>query len=128
MCQHSWYDKRCKRRYGRKPNTRRARGLRRRDFGKKRIVQSIKTFNSLPSVGVEKNVEVVDVPKSMVVLKRYIKIYNWYVNKYQLYRDKEYCIEMVMDKFGIKQKQTVIRAIKVCKFILATTPIEENAE
>ena len=124
MCKHSWYDKRCKRRYGRKPNTRRARGLRRRDFGKKHVVHSIKTFDSLPSVGVDKDVEEVEMPKNMAVLKRYIKIYNWYVNKYQLYRDKEYCIEMVMDKFGIKQKQTVIRAIKVCKYILANAPTD----
>ena len=126
MCKHSWYDKRCKRRYGRKPNTRRARGLRRRDFGKKHVVHSIKTFDSLPSVGVDKDVEEVEMPKNMAALKRYIKIYNWYVNKYQLYRDKEYCIEMVMDKFGIKQKQTVIRAIKVCKYILANAPTDEE--
>lgn len=126
MCKHSWYDKRCKRRYGRKPNTRRARGLRRRDFGKKHVVQSIKTFDSLPSVGVDKDVEEVEMPKNMAALKRYIKIYNWYVNKYQLYRDKEYCIEMVMDKFGIKQKQTVVRAIKVCKYILANAPTDEE--
>lgn len=126
MCKHSWYDKRCKRRYGRKPNTRRARGLRRRDFGKKHVVHSIKTFDSLPSVGVDKDVEEVEMPKNMAALKRYIKIYNWYVNKYQLYRDKEYCIEMVMDKFGIKQKQTVVRAIKVCKYILANAPTDEE--
>lgn len=121
MTQHSWYDKRCKRRYGRKPNTRKARGLRRSDYGKKRIANRIKTFDNLPSV-IEQNVEVVDVPRSMAVLKRYIKMYNWYVNKYQLYMDKELCMSMTMEKFGIKQKKTVIKAIKVCKFILATTP------
>lgn len=128
MTQHSWYDKRCKRRYGRKPNTRRARGLSRRDKGKKRIIHRIKTFDCLPEVGIDKNVEVVSVPRSMEILKRYIKMYNMYVLKYQLYLDKKICIEMVMEKFGVKQQRTVEKAIKVCKFILATTPRDNTKQ
>lgn len=116
---HRWYSP-YKRRYGPKPNTRRARGLKRRDYGKKRLLKTYHTYDNLPSVEVEKSVEEVPVPRSIHVLKRYIGIYNFYVNKYQLYRDKKVCIELAMKKFDIKQKRTVEHAIKVCKYILAT--------
>jgi hypothetical protein len=119
MTQHSWYNKN-RRHYGPKPNTRKARGLKRRDAGKKRFVSSIKTYDYLPGVGVDKEVEVVSIPSSMKVLKRYIKMYNYYVNRYQLYRDKKICMELVMEKFELKTVNPVKRAIKVCKYILAT--------
>lgn len=119
MTQHSWYNKN-RRHYGRKPNTRRARGLPNRNRGKKRYVQSTKTYDSLPSVGIDKNVEEVAIPRSMAILKRYIKMYNYYLNRYQLYRDREVCIDIVREKFELKTTKPVERAIKVCKYILAT--------
>lgn len=117
MTQHSWYNKN-RRHYGPKPNTRRERGLKRRDYGKKHIVRN-RIFESLEQVK-ESVVEPVDIPRSMAILKRYINMYNMYVNKYQLYRDKNVCINLVMEKFSIKQKRTVDKAIKVCKYIIAT--------
>lgn len=126
MTQHSWYNKN-RRHYGRKPNTRRERGLRRRDYGKKKIYQRIRTFDNLEEVK-DLTVEVVPVPRSMAVLKRYIKMYNMYVNRYQLFRDKDVCIELVMKKFEIKQKRTVEKAIKVCKYIIATADKDDENE
>lgn len=123
MTQHSWYNKN-RRHYGRKPNTRRARGLKRRDAGKKKIYQRLKTFDNLEEVR-DLEVEVVPIPRSMSVLKRYIKMYNMYVNRYQLFRDKSVCIELVMKKFEIKQKRTVEKAIKVCKYIIASYKDED---
>jgi hypothetical protein len=116
---HRWYSP-YKRRYGPKPNTRRARGLKRRDYGKKKLLRTFHTYDNLPSVGIETDVEIVQIPRSIKKLKEYIGMYNFYVNKYQLYRDKKVCIELTMKKFDIKQKRTVLRAIKVCKYILAT--------
>jgi hypothetical protein len=43
-----------------------------------------------------------------------------YVNRYQLFRDKKVCIELVMKKFGVQTSRTVEKAIKVCKYIIAT--------
>ena len=123
MTQHSWYNKN-RRHYGRKPNTRRARGLPNRNKGKRTYVKSIKTYSNLPSVGVEDNVEEVAIPKSMAILKRYIKMYNYYLNRYQLYRDKEVCITLVKEKFELKTSTPVKKAIKVCKYILATADEE----
>lgn len=119
MTQHSWYNKN-RRHYGRKPNTRRARGLPNRNKGKRKFVNSIKTYDNLPSVGIDKEVEVVEIPRRMAILKRYIKMYNYYLNRYQIYRDKQTCMEIVRDKFELKTINPVIKAIKVCKFILAT--------
>ena len=119
MPQHRWYHP-YKRRYGRKPNTKRERGLKRKDYGKKRLLKTYHIYDNLPSVETDTKVEVVPIPRSLSVLKRYIGIYNFYVNKYQLYRDKKVCIELAMKKFGIKQKRTIEHAIKVCKYILAT--------
>jgi hypothetical protein len=124
MTQHSWYNKN-RRHYGRKPNTRRARGLKRRDAGKKRIYQKLKTFDNLEEVR-DREVEVVPVPRSMSVLKRYIRMYNMYVNRYQLFRDKKVCIELVMKKFGVQTSRTVEKAIKVCKYIIATAGDDEE--
>ena len=80
MSQHSWYDKN-RRHYGRKPNTRKARGLRRRDYGTKKGPAIHKQPSNLRPVEVDTNVKEVEIPRSMVVLKRYIKIYNWYVRQ-----------------------------------------------
>lgn len=118
MTQHSWYNKN-RRHYGRKPNTRRERGLKRRDYGKKHIIRN-KTFENLEEIK-DINVEYVDIPRSMSILKRYINMYNMYVNKYQLYRERNVCIELVMKKFNVKQKRTIEKAIKVCKYIIATS-------
>jgi hypothetical protein len=123
MTQHRWYHP-YKRRYGPKPNTRTARGLPRRR--KKAIVSSIKHFDYLPKVEVDTNVEPVAIPTSMAVMKRYIKMYNWYVNKYQLYRDKELCMEMVRLKFGLKTTNPIKRAINVCKYILVLDKLEHE--
>lgn len=124
MTQHRWYDKRSKRRYGRKPNTRRARGLHNRNYGKKRLFNNIRTFDDLQEVR-DLNVEVVEIPKNLATIKRYIKYYNYYVNRYQLFRDKEYCIQLAMEKFGVLQKKTIIKAVKVCKYIIATAEQDE---
>lgn len=117
MTQHSWYNKN-RRHYGRKPNTRRERGLKRRDYGKKHIIRNT-VFENLEEIK-EQVVEEVTIPRSMSILKKYIRIYNLYVHKYQLYRDKSTCIKLVMEKYGIKQKRTIEKAIKVCKYIIAT--------
>ena len=119
MCQHSWYDK-SRRHYGPKPNTRRARGLKRRDFGIKKGPKTNKPIDSLAPVGIDKNVKEMPIPRSMFVIKRYAKIYNWYVQHYDRYPDKKICLDHTAEKFG-KSKSTIKRAIDVCKYILATT-------
>lgn len=119
MSQHSWYDK-TRRHYGPKPNTRRARGLRRRDFGIKKGTAVEREPSNLQKVEVDKNVKEVDIPRNMKVLKRYIKIYNWYVQHYGKFPDKNVCVEETAFKFG-KSIRVVRKAIAVCKYILATT-------
>jgi hypothetical protein len=99
--------------------------LKRRDAGKKRIYQKLKTFDNLEEVR-DREVEVVPVPRTMSVLKRYIRMYNMYVNRYQLFRDKKVCIELVMKKFGVQTSRTVEKAIKVCKYIIATAGDDEE--
>lgn len=122
MSQHSWYDKN-RRHYGRKPNTRRARGLRRRDYGIKQGPKVEKSPSNLQKVEIDYNVKEVPIPKSMAVVKRYAKMYNWYVKHYEKYPDKQVCIAHTSVKFEVSEV-TVRKAIDVCKFILATTPEE----
>jgi hypothetical protein len=49
-----------------------------------------------------------------------------YVNRYQLFRDKKVCIELVMKKFGVQTIRTVEKAIKVCKYIIATADKDDT--
>lgn len=122
MSQHSWYNPN-RRHYGRKPNTRRERGLRRRDYGIKQGPRVPKLPSNLQPVEVETDVKEVDIPRSMAVVKRYVKLYNWYVQHYDKYPDKKICIQHTSVKFGVSEV-TVKKAIAVCKFILATTPAD----
>lgn len=118
MCQHSWYDKK-RRHYGPKPNTRRERGLKRRDYGIKRGPMCDTSLNALPSSGIDTNVEPVELPKTWASTKRLISIYNDYVNFYDLYRDKETAIEYTIAKYHVRPA-TVEKAISVCKYLLAS--------
>lgn len=120
MSQHSWYNPN-RRHYGPKPNTRKARGLPRRDKGKTHCVASTNTeiYSGLERVDVDTNVEEVALPKKVSVMKRYAKMYNWYVQYYQRFFDKKVCIQLVAKKFR-STEATVTKAIKVCKYILAT--------
>lgn len=119
MCQHSWYDKN-RRHYGRKPNTRRARGLPNRNTGVKRGPAVYKQPSNLPPVEVDKNVREIGIPARMSTMKHYAKVYNWYVQHYSKFPDKTLCIKETADKFGMCLK-SVYTAINVCKYILATT-------
>lgn len=123
MCQHSWYDK-SRRHYGPKPNTRKARGLKRRDFGIKKDPMVSKQPSNLQKVEVDRNVKEVEIPSRMSVLKRYIKMYNWYVQHYAKFPDRKICVEHTAVKFEASEA-TVKKAIAVCKYILATTPTDE---
>lgn len=116
MCQHSWYDKN-RRHYGRKPNTRRARGLPSRALGVKRGPTVKKPIETLPAVGVDRDVKLVEIPMSMLTIRKYSKMYNWYVDKYQMFYDKEICMQMTAEKFHTRI-ETVKKAIDVCKMIL----------
>lgn len=122
MCQHSWYDKN-RRHYGPKPNTRRARGLKNRSFGTKNGPKDTQSPSNLQPVEVDTNVKEVVIPRRMGILKRYIKMYNWYVNHYDKFPDKKICIQHTAIKFEVTER-TVSSAIAVCKYILATTPQE----
>lgn len=119
MCQHSWYDKN-RRHYGRKPNTRRERGLRRRDFGIKHGPHRSMKYDNMQPVESDKNVKQVPIPNNVKVIKRYAKIYNWYVQHYEKYGDKKKCMEATAEKFGFSLN-TIKHAINVCKYILATS-------
>lgn len=119
MCQHSWYDPN-RRHYGRKPNTRKERGLKRIDYGIKKGPATKKRIESLAPVEPDMNVKEVAIPRSMAVVKRYIKIYNWYVQHYDKFNDKDLCIAETAKKFS-KSIMTIKKAIAVCKYILATT-------
>ena len=122
MCQHSWYDKN-RRHYGPKPNTRKARGLRRKDYGIKRgPLNSVQPQNLQP-VDVDTDVKEVEIPRYMGVVKKYVKMYNWYVQHYSKFPDKQLCMQETANKFG-KSIAVVKKAIDVCKYILATTPQE----
>ena len=120
MSQHSWYDKN-RRHYGPKPNTRRARGLPIRIGKTGPLVK--KSPSNLPIVEVDKNVKPIAIPERMKTIKRYAKMYNWYVQQYDKYPDKNVCIALTVEKFGVCDR-TVMKAIRVCKYILATTPQE----
>lgn len=122
MSQHSWYDPN-RRHYGRKPNTRRARGLRRRDYGIKQGPRVEKSPSNLQPVEVDANVKVVAIPRNMSTIKRYAKMYNWYVQHYDKFPDRDLCISHTSVKFGVSVV-TVKKAIAVCKYILATTPAD----
>ena len=122
MCQHSWYDKN-RRHYGPKPNTRKARGLRRIDYGIKKGPMTKKPIESLQSVEPEKGVKAMPIPRRMSVMKRYAKIYNWYVQHYEKFGDKQVCMQETSKKFGIELR-TIKKAIDTCKYILATTTEE----
>lgn len=115
---HSWYDKN-RRHYGPKPNTRRARGLPKRDKGRPQGPATKRPIASLQTVEVDKNVKAVPLPKTMKQMKRYAKIYNWYVQHYDKYPDKKLCMEMTAEKFDLSIR-TIDKAIAVCKYILAT--------
>jgi len=56
----------------------------------------------------------------MAVMKRYAKMYNWYVQHYDKYPDKEWCMKETAKKFE-RSVKTVKVAIDTCKYILATT-------
>ena len=119
MCQHSWYDKN-RRHYGPKPNTRRARGLRNRNFGIKTGPKTRKPIKSMQPVEYDKDVKEMPIPRSLKIVKRYVKIYNWYVQHYDKFPDKELCIAETSKKFELTIA-TIKRAIAVCKYILATS-------
>lgn len=123
MCQHSWYDKN-RRHYGPKPNTRRERGLPRRDLGIKRGPRDTRWQNEkgLPEIDIDRNVRPVPIPKEFV-LKRYVKIYNWYVRYCDKFRDENVAIEHVMQKFSIS-RFTTNRAIRTIKYVLVLTADE----
>ena len=118
MCQHSWYDKN-RRHYGRKPNTRRARGLRNRNFGiKTGPADTLRALrDTLPEVSPDLNVKKVPLPTERA-MKRYAKMYNWYVRFCDIYRDNILSREKVAEKFKVSM-HTVIRAIDTCKYVLA---------
>ena len=122
MCQHSWYDKN-RRRYGPKPNTRRERGLKRRDLGIAHGPKHNKPIETLQAIDKERNVKEVEIPRSMTIIKRYVKIYNWYVQHYEKCPDAKLCLAQTADKFN-KSLITIKKAIDVCKYILATTDVE----
>ena len=122
MCQHSWYDKN-RRHYGPKPNTRRARGLPNRNKGIKVGPTVYKQPSNLPEVDVDMNVNVAPIPRTIKGMKKHAKIYNWYVQHYDKYPDKDLCIRETADKFGLSVR-TVYRAIAACKYILATSAEE----
>ena len=119
MCQHSYYDKN-RRHYGRKPNTRRARGLPRTDKGKKRIFNKCAAYNNLPDV-------VSDVwlgpPPEIPANERtqliYIRMYNYYVNEYGKIYDRVVALKRTMVKFRASDIR-VVKAINFAKYILAT--------
>jgi hypothetical protein len=118
MCQHSWYDPN-RRHYGPKPNTRRARGLRNRNYGIKTGPRPNKRIESLQPVEVDKNVKPMPIPNSMKVMKRYVRIYNWYVQHYDKWPDKELCMTETAKRFDLTLL-TIRKAIDTCKYILAT--------
>ena len=116
---HSWY-KKDRRHYGPKPNTRRERGLPNRNRGKPRPKLKKELSALLPSVGIDTNVEMLTKLPSIQTIKKYAKIYNFYMQQYDLYRDKEICVEYTIHAFRCT-KAIVTKAIKVCKYLLATT-------
>lgn len=119
MCQHSYYDKN-RRHYGPKPNTRRERGLKRRDYGIVKGPMNRKPIETMEAVQVDTNVKEVEIPRRMTVIKRYARMYNWYVQHYDKFPDKDLCITETSKKFE-KSVKTVKKAIDVCKYILATS-------
>lgn len=127
MSQHSWYNPNRKRRYGPKPNTRRARGLRRRDYGKKKGPRASRVQDVLPPVETDFDFDFDEtkVPKSERTLKKYIQIYNWYVGKYQLYYDREICIKATSQAFECSE-EVVKKAIACCKYILAVAQVKQQ--
>lgn len=127
MSQHSSYNPKRKRRYGPKPNTRRARGLRRRDAGKKKGPRASKVQDVLPQVETDYAVEEAMLPTNQRTLKKYIRIYNWYVGKYQLYYDREICLEATSQAFKCRV-ETVEKAIACCKYILAVAQISNKQQ
>lgn len=122
MCQHSWYDKN-RRHYGPKPNTRRARGLPSRAKGVKVGPMVYKQPSNLPEVDVDTDVNVAPIPRTMKVMKKHVKMYNWYVQHYAKYPDKHFCMQETANRFGLSLR-TVYRAIAACKYILATAAAE----
>lgn len=123
MCQHSWYDKN-RRHYGRKPNTRRERGLPRRDLGIKRGPRDTqwREEKGLPEIPIDRNVKPVPIPSERV-LKRYVKIYNWYVRWCDKYRDSKVALEHVTKKFEITAF-TARKAIDTIKYVIVLTADE----
>lgn len=119
MCQHSWYDKN-RRHYGRKPNTRRERGLRRTDYGIRKGPKPNRPIESMQPVEADMYVKPMPIPRSMKVMKRYVRIYNWYVQHFDKFPDKDLCMKETSKKFELTLN-TVKKAIDTCKYILATT-------
>jgi hypothetical protein len=70
-------------------------------------------------VEAEKYVKEMKIPRSMKVIKRYAKIYNWYVQHYDKWPDKELCLQEAVKKFELSMN-TIKKAINTCKYILAT--------
>lgn len=119
MCQHSWYDKN-RRHYGPKPNTRRARGLPRRDKGKRKVFTRNNSYSGLPDLQVEEWIgPPPEIPQNERTQMIYIRIYNYYVNEYGECRDKVIALQRTMAKFGASDMR-VAKAIRFAKYVLAT--------
>lgn len=119
MCQHSWYDKN-RRHHGPKPNTRRARGLKRRDFGKKKKDFYVRTkeYDELPDITVGEWVgPPPEIPKNAHTQVIYVRIYNYYVNEFGLCNDKLIAMQNTMIKFKSSDAR-VAKAIKFAKYLL----------
>lgn len=118
MSQHSWYNPN-RRHYGPKPNTRRARGLHNRNYGRKYGPHPKLDNLNLPAVDTPiRDIGEVDIPTSLSTVKKYAKLYNYYLDRYQDYRDAELCVTLVAERYEVSEP-TVKRAIAVCKKLIA---------
>lgn len=119
MCQHSWYNKN-RRKYGRKPNTKRARGIPRKDKGKKRGFRKKDWNTYLPDVAVEEWVgPPPEIPKNERTQMIYIRMYNFYVNEYGIVQDRIIAMQRTMEKFKASDMR-VAKAIQFAKYVLST--------
>ena len=119
MCQHSWYDKK-RRHYGPKPNTRRERGLPRRDKGKHHKFVRNNIYNNLPDISVDSWVgDAPEIPSSAKTQEFYIRMYNYYVSEFGKIGDKIVAMQRTMVKFRASDIR-VAKAIQFAKYVLAT--------
>lgn len=108
--------------YGPKKNTRRARGYRRRDLGKKHK----HSLKYLEKVRLKKEASLVEIPKGDIKIpreskvKEYIFIYNWYHRVYEVYKDKRIAYDSTMNRFHYSE-QTIKKAIQIIEYIKNTT-------